>query len=88
MMDPNAIPIAEELAGQLPVTDGMRIPDLGCDKGISSILLAAKYGVAVSAADLWIPPAENAERFARLGQDATIFPPPCSSTPPETFRLP
>lgn len=36
--------ITEELAGELPITPGMRILDLGCGKGISSILLAEKHG--------------------------------------------
>ena len=74
MMGPNAMRITEELAGQLPITPGMRILDLGCGKGISSILLAEKYGATVFAADLWISPTENAERFARAGLDTTIIP--------------
>lgn len=74
MMGPNAMRITEELAGQLPITPGMRILDLGCGTGISSILLAEKHGATVFAADLWIPPTENAERFTRLGLDSTIIP--------------
>ena len=74
MMGPNAMRITEEMAGFLPFSPGMRILDLGCGKGISSILLAKKYDVTVFAADLWISPTENAERFARLGLDAKIFP--------------
>jgi cyclopropane fatty-acyl-phospholipid synthase-like methyltransferase len=42
--------------------------------GISSILLAKKHDVTVFAADLWIAPTENAERFANLGLDSKIFP--------------
>ncbi len=74
MMGPNAMRITEEMAASLPIAPGMRILDLGCGMGISSILLAKKYDVTVFAADLWIPPAENAERFASLGLDAKIFP--------------
>ena len=74
MMGPNAMRITEELAEQLPLTPGMRILDLGCGKGISSILLAEKYGATVFAADLWIPPTENAQRFGRLGLDSAIIP--------------
>jgi cyclopropane fatty-acyl-phospholipid synthase-like methyltransferase len=74
MMGPNAMRIAEEMASFLPFSPGMRILDLGCGMGISSIMLAEKYGATVFAADLWISPTENAERFARLGLDSRIFP--------------
>lgn len=74
MMGPNAMRVTEELAGHLPIAPGMRVLDLGCGKGISSILLAKKYDVTVFAADLWISPTENAERFSNLGLDAKIIP--------------
>jgi Cyclopropane fatty acid synthase and related methyltransferases len=74
MMGPNAMRITEEMANFLPISPGMRILDLGCGMGISSILLAEKYSVTVFAADLWIPPSENAKRFASLGLDTKIFP--------------
>lgn len=74
MMGPNAMRITEEMAEMLPIAPGMRILDLGCGKGISSILLADKYDVTVFAADLWISPSENAERFTALGLDSTIIP--------------
>lgn len=74
MMGPNAMRITEELADYLPIARGMRMLDLGCGKGISSILLAQKFDVIVFAADLWIAPDENAERFASVDLDAKIFP--------------
>lgn len=74
MMGPNAMRVTEELARFLPLSPGLRVLDLGCGKGLSSILLAKKYDVTVFAADLWISPTENAERFASLGLDAKIIP--------------
>jgi SAM-dependent methyltransferase len=74
MMGPNAMRITEELASSLPLRPGMRVLDLGCGKGISSILLTQKFDVTVFAADLWISPTENAQRFAALGLDDRIFP--------------
>ena len=74
MMGPNAMRVMEEMASFLPLARGMRILDLGCGMGISSILLAEKYGATVFAADLWITPTENAERFHRLGLTEKIIP--------------
>ena len=74
MMGPNAMRLTEELVAQLPIAPGMRILDLGCGKGISSILLAEKYDATVFAADLWITPDENAARFSERGLDGKIFP--------------
>ncbi|MCK9348377.1 MAG: methyltransferase domain-containing protein [Sphaerochaeta sp.] len=74
MMGPNAMRITEELVSSLPIAPGMRILDLGCGMGISSILLAEKYDVTVFAADLWISPTDNARRFTERGLDAKIFP--------------
>lgn len=72
-MGPNAMRIVEEMANMLPISPDMRILDLGCGTGISSILLAEKYDVTVFAADLWISPTENAQRFSRLGLDSKII---------------
>jgi len=74
MMGPNAMRITEEMADFLPISPGMRILDLGCGTGISSILLAQKFDATVFAADLWISPSENAKRFESLGLDSKIFP--------------
>lgn len=74
MMGPNAMRITEELASRLPIARGMRILDLGCGMGLSSILLAEKYGVTVFAADLWISPTDNDARFTALGLANSIIP--------------
>lgn len=74
MMGPNAMRITEELASHVPLKPGMRVLDLGCGMGISSILLARKFGIRVFAADLWISPTENHERFTALGLDDAIIP--------------
>lgn len=74
MMGPNAMRITEEMANFLPISPGMRILDLGCGMGISSILLAEKFDVTVFAADLWISPSENAKRFETRGLAAKVVP--------------
>ena len=67
MMGPNALRIAEELASHLDIKKDMRILDLGCGAGLSTMYLAQEYGSEVFAADLWITPSENYERFQSLG---------------------
>jgi len=74
MMGPNAMRISEELASYLNIREGMRVLDLGCGCGLSTLMLARKYGVTVFAADLWIPPTENYERFKTVGIDDKAVP--------------
>ncbi|NLD88482.1 MAG: SAM-dependent methyltransferase, partial [Clostridiales bacterium] len=47
MMGPNAMRVAEELASHLSINEHMRILDLGCGCGLSTLLLARKYGASV-----------------------------------------
>ena len=74
MMGPNAMRISEEMASHLNIEPGMRVLDLGCGCGLSTLLLVQKYGAYVFAADLWISPAENYERFKSLGIDDKAVP--------------
>jgi cyclopropane fatty-acyl-phospholipid synthase-like methyltransferase len=74
MMGPNAMRVAEELTSHLNIKENMRVLDLGCGCGLSTILLTQKYGVSVFAADLWISPTENYERFQSIGIDDKAVP--------------
>ena len=74
MMGPNALRISEEMASYLPIGPDMRILDLGCGCGFSTLLLAKKYGATVFAADLWIDPTENHSRFQAMGIDQKAIP--------------
>lgn len=74
MMGPNAMRVAEELASYLTIREDMRVLDLGCGCGLSTILLAQKYGATIFAADLWISPSDNYERFKTMGIDTKAIP--------------
>jgi len=74
MMGPNALRISEEMASYLNIEKGMRILDLGCGCGLSTMMLVQKFGARVVAADLWISPTENHRRFEILGIDDRAFP--------------
>lgn len=74
MMGPNAMRITEELTAKLGINEKMRILDLGCGSGLSTLLLAQKYNANIVAADLWISPTENYTRFKSIGIEDRVIP--------------
>lgn len=74
MMGPNSMKIVEELSDSLKLEKGMRVLDLGCGKGLTSIFLAKEYDVTVFATDLWISATENYERIKSMGLEDKIIP--------------
>lgn len=69
MMGTNVLRLVEELSRSLELWPGMRILDLGCGTGLSSMYLATEFGVEVVAADLWVNADDNARRFASAGME-------------------
>ena len=67
MMGPNAMRMAEELTSHLDMKEDMRVLDLGCGCGLSTVFLVKKHGVSVFAGDLWISPTDNYHRFQAMG---------------------
>ncbi len=72
MMGPNALKIIEELTQTMKLQPGMRVLDLGCGRGLTSIFLAQEFGVQVYATDLWIEAQENEQRFRQLSLEKKI----------------
>ena len=66
-MGPHPLWLLEELCGNLDLRPGMKVLDMGCGKGLTSIFLAKEYGVTVFANDLWIDATENLRRFEEAG---------------------
>jgi len=73
-MGPNPLYLLEELCEHLDLKPGMRVLDMGCGKGLTSIFLAKEFGVTVFANDLWIPATENLQRFEQAGVADKVFP--------------
>ena len=67
IMGPNPAKLLEELLARHPIPAGSTVLDLGCGRGVTSILLAREYGLHVFATDLWVAPTENRERFDAMG---------------------
>lgn len=74
MMGPNSMVILEELLAGIPLEEGIRVLDLGCGNGLTSIFLAKEYGVQVFAVDLWVPAADNFRRFREWGLEGLAVP--------------
>jgi len=74
MMGPNSMRIIEELCLSFSIKKGMRILDLGCGRGLTSIFLAKEFDVTVFATDLWISASDNYERVKSMGlEDRIVF---------------
>lgn len=74
MMGPNSILILEELLTNITLKPGMRVLDLGCGMGLTSIFLAKEFGVEVVAVDLMISPTDNYNRFNSEGVADLVMP--------------
>ena len=73
-MGPNPLILLEELCEHLDLKPGMKVLDMGCGKGLTSIFLAKEYGVTVFANDLWIDATENLHRFEEAGVADKVYP--------------
>ena len=85
MWGPNAIRQSEELASHFTITKDMRILDLGCGPGLSSLYLVQEYSAEVFATDLYMDPTENYKRFQSLGVADKIVPMMLDATQPLPF---
>ena len=74
MMGPNSLKILEELTNDIPLKKGMKVLDLGCGRGLTSIFLANEFDVEVYAVDLWTSPTDNYNRFKAMGLENKIIP--------------
>ena len=74
MMGPNSMMILEELLEKVPLKLEMKVLDLGCGNGLTSIFLAKEYGVQVFALDLWISATDNFKRFQEAGVENMVIP--------------
>ncbi|SNT02230.1 Cyclopropane fatty-acyl-phospholipid synthase [Anaerovirgula multivorans] len=74
LMGPNCLKILRELIKDIEIKPNMRILDLGCGTGLTSIYLAKNFDVTVFATDLWIKPSENYERIKQFNLEDKVYP--------------
>ena len=70
----NPLWLTEWVCEAMDLTPGMRVLDLGCGRGMSSVFLAREFGVQVWATDLWFDPTDRWRRIREAGVDASVFP--------------
>lgn len=70
----NALWLTEWLTKELELRPGMRVLDLGCGRGLSSVFLHREFGVQVWAVDLWFGADERSRRFVDAGVADAVFP--------------
>lgn len=73
-MGPNPLWLLEELCEHMDLRPGMKVLDMGCGKGITSVFLAREFGVTVFANDLWVSATDNLHRFEEAGVADKVFP--------------
>lgn len=66
-MGPNPLWLLEDLLRDVELKASMRVLDLGCGKGATSVFLARELGVEVWAADLWIERSQREAVFRDAG---------------------
>ncbi|MFF5176387.1 SAM-dependent methyltransferase [Micromonospora sp. NPDC000089] len=69
----NSLWMAEWLSQEIDLRPGMRILDLGCGRGASSIFFAREFGVQVWATDLWFGADDRQSRVRDAGLDGQVF---------------
>jgi cyclopropane fatty-acyl-phospholipid synthase-like methyltransferase len=73
-MGPNAILMLDEITQSIELKKEMRVLDLGCGTGLTSVFLAKEYGVQTFAVDLWISATDNYKRFLQMGVGDLVIP--------------
>jgi cyclopropane fatty-acyl-phospholipid synthase-like methyltransferase len=62
------------LTEALDLKPGMRVLDLGCGRGMSSVFLRREFGVQAWATDLWFSASERFQRIRDSGVEDGVFP--------------
>jgi len=73
-MGPGGLILASEMSSKVPLQKNMRVMDLGCGKGATSIFLAKTYAVSVCAIDLWVPADELFKNIQSAACENKVLP--------------
>jgi len=70
----NSLWLTEWLTAEMDLRPGMRVLDLGCGRGASSVFLHREFDVQVWSVDLWFSADERARRIRDAGMADAVFP--------------
>lgn len=70
----NSLWLTEWLTADMALRPGLRVLDLGCGRGASSVFLNREFGVQVWSVDLWFGVDERARRIRDAGAADAVFP--------------
>ncbi|GAA1001350.1 cyclopropane-fatty-acyl-phospholipid synthase family protein [Acrocarpospora macrocephala] len=70
----NSLWLTEWLTEAMDLRPEMRVLDLGCGRGASSVFLSREFGVQVWATDLWFSADERLQRLHDAGVGDSVFP--------------
>lgn len=73
-MGPNVLWLTEALCEHMTLEPGMRVLDMGCGRGLSSVFLVKEFGVKVWANDLWVKPDDIWTIAREAGVEDSICP--------------
>ncbi len=68
----NSLWLTEWLTSAMDLQPGMRVLDLGCGRGASSVFLHREFGVDVWATDLWFDADDRAKRIRDAGVETGV----------------
>lgn len=74
IVGPDCVLLLELLCEKMDLKPGMRVLDMGCGIGFTSIILAKEFGVTVFANDLWFSASDNYNRFVKAGVSDLVYP--------------
>lgn len=74
LMGPNSLRILDEMLEKHPIEKGLRLLDLGCGKGLTSLYLAKETDANIFAVDLWISATDNFKQFMEWGIEDKVIP--------------
>lgn len=75
LMGPNSVRLLDEMLEKYPISvENLKVLDLGCGKGLTSLFLAKEFNANVVATDLWCGATENYNQFKEWGIDDVVMP--------------